>query len=97
MIQQKLNLYIIKVYQTNYHSVGMKVQQHQFGLTDIKAAIHLDKIRIRQYCVRHDDGVAIYDTLKYNTESSKNVKNFYLDPKSKLGWCMIPKVKLFYS
>ena len=75
----------------------MKVQQHQFGLTDIKAAIHLDKIRIRQYCVRHDDGVAIYDTLKYNIESSKNVKNFYLDPKSKLGWCVIPKVNCIHK
>jgi hypothetical protein len=66
-------------------------------LTDIKAAIKLDKIRIRQVCERHDDGGEIYDALKYKPESSKNVKNFYLDPKSKLGWCVIPKVKLVNS
>ena len=75
----------------------MQVQQHHFAWTDVKSAIRLDKHRITQVCENHDDGDANYQSLKYKKQSSKNVLNFYLDSKSKLSWCVIPKVKPLYS
>ena len=60
-------------------------------ITRLQDTIRSDNLNIKRTCLKYNNGNTSH--LEDKRRASRGVRNFYLDRKAKLGWCLIPKVR----
>ena len=68
-------------------------QGHRKIMDDIESRIQSDNSNIQRICAKYLGSTKPYLPIKPKI----TVVNFYLDNKTKLGWCVNPKVSEKYS
>ena len=67
-------------------------QEHRKNMNDIETRIQNDNINIQRVCAKYLGSAKPYLPIKPKI----TVENYYLDNKTKLGWCVNPKVSERY-
>ena len=68
------------------------IKSWEHGPSTLKERIAQENSRIKQVCLKYYIETS---SMANNRPSFENVGNFYANVDQNLGWCLIPKVKVF--